>query len=97
MIRIVKLSFETEHIEKFKLLFEERKLLIRNFNGCTHLELWQDKKEAGTFYTYSIWQEEANLEDYRVSALFQDTWTQVKQWFSAPPQAFSADKIMTII
>lgn len=96
MIRIVKLSFKEEYIENFLLLFEERKQRIRNFEGCNYLELWQDKSEKGVFYTYSIWQEPSDLENYRISDLFQDTWTQVKQWFSHPPQAFSADKIRSI-
>ncbi len=97
MIRIVKLSFAAEHVEKFERLFEERKSLIRNFEGCTYLELWQDKSEAGVFYTYSIWQDVSNLESYRVSDLFQETWSQVKQWFSKPPHAFSADSIISVL
>jgi heme-degrading monooxygenase HmoA len=43
IIRIVKMVFKEEEIDSFKLLFDERKSLIRNFEGCTHLELWQDK------------------------------------------------------
>ncbi len=96
MIRIVRLSFEEQYIEKFTLLFEERKLLIRQFEGCCSLALWEDKSEAGVFYTYSIWQHENDLEAYRQSALFQDTWSQVKQWFNKPPQAFSADQILSL-
>jgi hypothetical protein len=96
MIRIVRLSFETEHIENFKSLFEERKLKIRQFEGCSSLDLWQDKSQPGVFYTYSIWQQEHDLEAYRQSALFQDTWSQVKRWFKEPPQAFSADKLLSI-
>lgn len=97
MIRIVKLSFKAEHAAKFMALFEERKHLIRNFDGCMYLELWQDKADACVFYTYSLWKDESNLQDYKVSDLFQDTWAQVKQWFKSPPQAFSADKIRSLI
>lgn len=39
--RIVKMTFREEEVEAFKALFEERKSLIRNFKGCTHLQLWQ--------------------------------------------------------
>ena len=97
MIRIVKLSFEAAHVEKFVALFDERKHLIRNFEGCTFLELWQDKEDSCVFYTYSLWQNESHLQHYRMSALFQDTWVQVKQWFKCPAQAFSADKIKSLI
>ncbi|MBL7765501.1 MAG: antibiotic biosynthesis monooxygenase [Chitinophagaceae bacterium] len=93
MIRVVRLCFKQEHIADFKSLFESRKENIRHFNGCRYLELWQDKQDARVFYTYSIWDEESHLEDYRVSELFQDTWGTVKQWFDAAPQAFSADPL----
>ena len=97
MIRIVKLSFKKEHVADFLILFEERKQKIKNMEGCTHLELWQDKKEKNIFYTYSIWQQENDLENYRVSNLFQDTWSTVKQWFCDAPFAFSADILNEII
>lgn len=97
MIRIVKLSFEAIHVDKFVLLFEERQHLIRNFEGCSHLELWQDKEDSCIFYTYSLWQNEHYLQQYRISTIFHDTWGQVKQWFKCPAQAFSADKIKSLI
>ncbi len=96
MIRIVKLSFDSRYTEQFRQLFEERKAMIRHFPGCTYLELWQDRQHPDIFYTYSIWHEASHLEAYRISDLFQDTWNQVKQWFNAPPQAFSADQLMSV-
>lgn len=96
MIRVVRLSFKEEHIQDFELLFEERKQKIRAMNGCAYLALWADKHEKGVFYTYSIWQHADHLEEYRVSALFQETWTQVKQWFKDKPFAFSADQIIEL-
>ena len=45
MIRIVRLHFKNENIEEFKNLFEERKEKIRNFPGCSYLELWQDEED----------------------------------------------------
>jgi heme-degrading monooxygenase HmoA len=96
MIRIVKLTFKEEHILDFKLLFETRKELIRTQEGCSHLALWQDNKEARIFYTYSIWHEELDLNRYRDSDLFSDTWTIVKQWFADKPIAFSANEIISL-
>lgn len=96
MIRIVKMTFKEEHVDDFKVLFEERKERIRHFEGCTYLELWNDKKQPNIFYTYSIWKDESNLEHYRVSDLFQDTWSTVKMWFSEKPEAFSAHKLTAL-
>jgi hypothetical protein len=88
------MNFKDEHVDDFKKLFNERKERIRNFSGCTYLELWQDEHQASIFYTYSIWNQASDLENYRVSELFQDTWATVKKWFNAKPQAFSTNKII---
>ena len=93
IIRIVKMTFREEEIDAFQTLFEERKSLIRNFPGCTHLELWQDKRQPGVFFTYSWWQSEEDLNHYRNSHFFDDTWRLTKQKFSAKPEAWSVEQI----
>ena len=57
-IRIVKMKFKEENISQFKNVFEENKETIRGFEGCTFLELYQDKHDATIFFTYSYWEEE---------------------------------------
>lgn len=96
MIRIVKMTFKEEHVEDFQKLFEERKERIRHFEGCSYLELWNDKQDRTIFYTYSIWEDASNLEQYRISDLFQDTWSTVKKWFHKKPEAFSADQLIAL-
>ncbi|MBL7753302.1 MAG: antibiotic biosynthesis monooxygenase [Chitinophagaceae bacterium] len=96
MIRVVTLQFKQEHVSDFLELFDERKEQIRNFPGCTHLQLWQDADEPTIFYTYSWWNHADDLENYRISTLFQDTWGRVKKWFSAPPRAFSSHEMITL-
>lgn len=91
MIRIVRLHFREEHIDDFKNLFEERKEKIRHFPGCNYLELWQDEHDKAVFYTYSHWNEPNHLDDYRISELFEDTWSTVKKWFAQKPMAFSTN------
>jgi len=96
MIRIVRMSFKAEHVNDFVDLFNERKELIRHVEGCTYLELWQDEHQPNVYFTYSIWIEPNDLEQYRISPLFKDTWTTVKQWFNEAPQAFSANKLIQL-
>jgi heme oxygenase (mycobilin-producing) len=96
MIRIVKLTFKEEKILSFQQFFEQRKEHIRNFEGCTHLALWQDAAHENIFYTYSLWESEDHLNRYRTSSLFQETWSQVKQWFSEKPMAFSAHHLINL-
>jgi (4S)-4-hydroxy-5-phosphonooxypentane-2,3-dione isomerase len=96
MIRIVKLTFKEEFVQDFMQLFSERKEKIRNVKGCQHLELWCDKTNRTIFYTYSIWDDEMDLTNYRESDLFDATWSTVKQWFAEKPTATSLDKLFKL-
>lgn len=93
IIRIVKMIFKKEEVEAFKLLFDERKDLIRNFDGCLHLELWQENQATNTFFTYSWWLSEDHLDRYRTSHFFDDTWTMTKQKFAAKPEAWTVNSL----
>jgi len=93
IIRIVQMTFKQEHIKEFTDLFSERKQTIRSFPGCTHLELWQDSDDETIFFTYSIWNTEADLNHYRFSEFFKDTWGKTKALFAAKPQARSLSRL----
>jgi len=93
IVRIVQMTFREEAVASFLQLFNERKELIRNFNGCTHLELLRDAHDPTVFFTYSKWDTETSLNHYRFSALFKDTWAQTKILFAAKPQAWSLENI----
>lgn len=96
MIRVVKLTFKEEHIDDFKTLFNSRKEQIKNSDGCSLLQLWQDHEHPAIFYTYSLWSGPQHLEAYRLSELFRETWTTVKEWFALEPLAFSANKLTEV-
>lgn len=93
IIRVVKMTFRVEAIAAFRQLFAERKSLIRNFPGCTHLELWQDKDNPQVFFTYSWWLSTQDLNNYRKSHFFDDTWKLTKQKFAARPEAWTLDRL----
>ena len=95
-IRIVKMRFHEDKIEAFLNNFEEVKHHIRNFEGNRFLELYQDKNNPEIFFTYSYWETEADLENYRQSALFDEVWTFTKQLFNDKPEAWSVDKIVSL-
>lgn len=96
IVRIVQMSFEGQHVNTFINLFEERKSLIRHFEGCKHLELWQDAHQPNVFFTYSVWESEQHLNHYRFSELFKDTWARTKALFSDKPQAWSVSQKMIV-
>jgi quinol monooxygenase YgiN len=87
------MTFRADAVEAFKVFFEERKEKIRNFEGCTHLELWQDNHDQNIFFTYSNWQDEAALTHYRNSSFFRDTWQLTRPMFSAKAEAWSVNQL----
>ena len=95
-IRIVKMRFHEETIAPFLANFDAVKQHIRNFEGNQFLELYQDKNDPRIFFTYSYWENEAALERYRNSILFNEVWSYTKTLFSDKPEAWSVDKLMTL-
>lgn len=93
MTRIVKLTFAEKHIHDFLKVFDENAHLIRGFSGCKSMILLREKENGNVFFTYSIWDEENDLELYRKSELFGKVWGKVKPYFSARPEAWSCHKI----
>lgn len=87
--RIVKMSFETQHIEEFKNIFKNSRHAIRNTEGCEHVELLQSELHPSVFFTFSIWQSEEHLNRYRNSELFSRVWTATKTLFNDKPEAWT--------
>ena len=95
-IRIVKMSFHEENIPAFLENFEIMKEKIRNAEGNRYLELYQDKNNPCIFFTYSFWETEDDLENYRRSALFDGVWRFTKKLFNDKPEAWSVDKVVSL-
>nr|WP_315216002.1 antibiotic biosynthesis monooxygenase family protein [uncultured Flavobacterium sp.] len=95
-VRIVKLSFHEEHIPAFLANFEIMKERIRNAPGNRFLELYQDKNNSSIFFTYSYWETEADLENYRNSELFNEVWSFTKKLFNDKPEAWSVNKLASL-
>lgn len=94
--RIVKMKFRAEEVPGFLANFEVIKEKIRNFPGCLFLELYQDKKDNTIFFTYSRWEKEDDLENYRTSPLFREVWSQTKPLFEERAQAWSVDTLHSL-
>ena len=94
--RIVKMEFEEENTSSFLSNFEMVKEKIRSFPGCTFLELYQDKNNSTIFFTYSKWENESDLENYRKSDLFKNVWATTKPMFRSKAQAWSVDTLHSL-
>ncbi len=91
--RQVKLTFQSERVPEFLELFGSVENNIKKIPGCLKLDLYQDINNHHIFFTFSIWNSEADLELYRNSPLFQSIWNKTKVFFSAKAEAISLVKI----
>lgn len=96
IIRIVRMHFKEDGLDRFLEIFQKHQFAIRNVEGCTHLELLKDVNHPLVYTTLSHWEKASDLEAYRNSALFNEVWGQVKVLFSSSPQAFSLEKFIEL-
>lgn len=89
IVRIVNMHFTPEGLKPFLDLFVESKAKIRNFPGVKYLELIQDTHDKCKLSTYSHWESEEALENYRNSELFKTTWAKTKIHFQSKAKAVS--------
>jgi heme-degrading monooxygenase HmoA len=71
IVRIVKLMIFKEKTKDFCLFFNTKKSQIKKFEGCIKVELLQDTKETNLYFTYSHWEDEESLDNYRKSVFFK--------------------------
>ena len=91
MIRIVKLTFTPETLPLFLAHFESVKDIVNNFPGCNGMQMLQDIHQPEICFTYSNWNAEQDLENYRVSEQFKSIWSTIKPWFGARAEAWSVE------
>ena len=96
LIRIVRMHFTEAGVAEFLEIFRENMQAIRNFEGCSHLELLKDVDDPFTFTTLSYWRDAECLDNYRKSELFGSVWGSVKTLFSERSQAFSLEKYIVL-
>jgi quinol monooxygenase YgiN len=90
--RIVKMTFREEATQTFlDDVFEKSKDRIRASPGCRHMELLRQIGQPNVLFTLSIWDNEAALEAYRQSELFQTTWAKTKILFAEKAEAWSLE------
>ncbi len=96
IVRIVKLTFKTEEVENFEKLFAEVQPFILKSEGCRHVELLRDVANTSVFFTYSHWDDDAALENYRNSDFFKVTWAKTRALFADKAEAWSLEKFVSL-
>ncbi len=90
------MTFREDKTEDFLQLFDQYKEAIRNQPGCTHLELLHDLQQTNSYSTYSHWESEQELNNYRHSDIFGKVWPATKALFSEKPIAHSFEQSIVL-
>ena len=93
LIRIVRMTFRPDAVPAFLNIFASSQPKIAAQPGCRSVRLWRDAADPHALATYSIWESEAALNNYRRSALFGAVWPRTKALFAAPAQTFSFEEL----
>lgn len=96
LIRIVRMHFTDAGVDEFLQIFNQHRYDIRNFPGCSHLQLLKDTDDPLTYTTFSHWDNAESLQNYRKSELFGRVWGSVKSLFSERSMAFSMEKYIEL-
>ena len=89
--RIVKLEFREDKIDEFLSFFDTIKNVVNEFPGCHGMILYHDVNDPTTVMTYSRWDSQESLNQYRNSTEFGKIWPKIKPWFHKKPQAWTLD------
>lgn len=89
--RLVKMTLQPEKVTEFLSFFDQIKHQINTFNGCQGVKLLQDKNNPNILFTYSLWNSEKDLNNYRDSELFAMVWPNTKKFFADKAEAWSTE------
>ncbi len=84
------MTFKSGCTDDFLRIFHNSMHKIRRYPGCSRLELWSDNQDPDVFVTYSHWENNRALENYRKSELFKTVWAETRKLFKEEPMAFSS-------
>ena len=80
--RLVTMTFKEGALNTFLEVFNQYKERIRASEGCTHLSLIQNTENLLEISTYSVWENEQFLNNYRDSKTFNEVWPKTKVLFA---------------
>ncbi len=93
VIRLVRMRFRSEEVERFLALYDRAYPVIVKQPGCHSVQLVREVNDPTAFATWSVWNDEASLDAYRRSPFFRSFWQEVKALFRAPAEAVSFEEI----
>ena len=94
--RVVRLTLKDDaSINAFQEIYRSRNPFTKGVKGCREVKVLKDVDHDDVYYTFSIWDSNEDLEAYRQSNYFAETWPMVKAQLAKRAEAFSMTEIDT--
>lgn len=91
--RIVRMHFRPEEVESFIDIYRKSRPFILEMKGCLGVSLHSQAGKPEIMFTISKWDSEEDLNHYRNSDFFKQTWTKTKALFESSADAWSLEEI----
>ena len=91
--RVVKMTFRPGTEPDFHAVFTASAPVIRSFEGCIEMNVFNDVAAPNVYFTISKWENEEALNNYRNSDFFKDVWAQTKALFANKAEAWSLSQV----
>lgn len=92
--RIVRLTLKDNTSKAaFEEIYNRRNPHKNGVQGCHDVKVMKDVNEENIYYTVSTWESNDDLEAYRHSDYFKETWPMVKAHLATRAKAFSLMEI----
>ena len=91
--RIVKMTVDEKNVGDFRKYFENYNQQIMQVDGCHHHDFLEDKNDPTTFFTYTTWETERQIERYRRSEMHRLHKEKMKEFYAKDDIAWTVEKI----
>ncbi len=93
ILRVVKLKVDPRKMEAFQLFMENLHDEKLRLNGCLHFDFFNERQNPNIFYSYTIWEHEKFLKQYKKTDLFKEVVQTLRELCIDEPQAWTIQNV----
>ena len=87
------MHFRPDEVDTFLKIYRESRPFIVEMRGCQGVSLHRQAGKPEVMFTISRWDSEEDLNHYRNSDFFKQTWMKTKALFENRADAWSLEEI----
>lgn len=93
ILRVVKMNVDEEKRDAFELFMKNLREEKLKLAGCLHFDYFHEKNNKNIFYSYTIWESEKYLKQYKKTDLFIEVVSTLKKLCTEEPKAWTIENV----